>query len=232
MMVAFVLALNPGPQEADTPRVVGDLQTNVVQKLVDASLAGDPIARSGLLMDAADGVVAYMKDNASRLGLDEADRMRQMYQTIMERGVSPSMRQWPSSGRGVETARAQILERAGKHQEVLSGLVDRVPKQARPSILKALDVSKRGPQEALNALDRPGQRNPFDLEGKGGTRERVSGELERRGPPAGIGGEQERRGPPQGAGSDRGSQRGGPPGGFGGDRGGPPGGGGRRGPPF
>ncbi len=55
---------------------------------------------------------------------------------------------------GAAKALASVEKHAAKHTEVLEGLLFRVPDRARPAILRAIRVSKRGRKTALEALSR------------------------------------------------------------------------------
>ncbi len=62
-------------------------------------------------------------------------------------------------GKGIDRpvaakALASVEKHTAKHTEVLEGLLFKVPEAARPAILKAIRVSKRGRKAALEALSR------------------------------------------------------------------------------
>lgn len=122
-------------------------------------------------------------------------------------------------GAGVEEALEAVHAGTQKHQEVLRGVLEKVPDEARPGILRAIEASSRGRQAALRALGRA----PAGPPGAGSARQA--------GPPAGIRrGPPEDVGPPAGAGREEDDERkGGPPQSQ--RRGGPPAGRGRRGRP-
>lgn len=93
-------------------------------------------------------------------------------------------------GKGIDpaianSALASVEEHTGKHTEVLEGLLLKVPDSARPGILRAIRVSKRGRKAALEALS--------GMRGKDGPH----------GPPPGArGGPPGMRGPPPGHGGE------------------------------
>lgn len=98
-------------------------------------------------------------------------------------------------GRSVGDALAAIGRATQTHGNVLAGLLNRVPAQARPGITRALEASQRGRATALNRLGQiPWNRGgpPAGLDGPAGA---IGG------PPTGRGG---RGGPPSGFGTSPG----------------------------
>lgn len=59
-----------------------------------------------------------------------------------------------NQGRDVSEALKAVERATKKHNEVLTGLLDKVPEQAKPAIVHAIKVSKRGRNRALDALNK------------------------------------------------------------------------------
>lgn len=105
-----------------------------------------------------------------------------------------------AQGRDVSKALSAVERATTKHTEVLSNLLGRVPEKARPAIQRAIEVSQRGRNTAIDRLERI-QRGEIPA-----------------GKPEGIGRPEKRERPAIPGGIDM-------PGGFGGPGGGRPGGG-------
>lgn len=67
-------------------------------------------------------------------------------------GLLQNLQQAIGAGRDVSQALEAVERAAKKHTEVLTGLLDKVPKQARAAIEHAIEVSERGRNTALDRL--------------------------------------------------------------------------------
>jgi hypothetical protein len=59
--------------------------------------------------------------------------------------------------RGREMAKQRVAEATKKHTEVLTGLLDEVPEEARPAIKGAIDASRKAQEARLEALGKAGK---------------------------------------------------------------------------
>ncbi|MFQ5956234.1 MAG: DUF5667 domain-containing protein [Candidatus Brocadiales bacterium] len=101
-----------------------------------------------------------------------------------------------NQGRDVSEALNAVEGSAQKHTEVLTGLLGKVPEQATPSIERAIEVSKRGRNRALESLNKvQGGKLPISRpEGRTGKPEGID-RPEASGRPGGIERSKKRGGP-------------------------------------
>lgn len=156
------------------------------------SQGADPLAAARANTAAAGLITASMRNAAlqgqtQRLGALSNDYANAINSALRNIAIAAG------EGQSVGNALTTVDRATQTHGNVLSGLLNTVPVQARTGISRAIEAAQRGRATALNRLSQIPQN--------------------RGGPPAGLGG---RGGPPSGFGG-----RGGPPSGFG-RRGGPP----------
>lgn len=130
-------------------------------------------------------------------------------------GAMRTIHEGQASGQDMSRAWDAVNKGTSKHTEVLTGVLSRVPDEAKPGVQKALDSSRRGHDTALQSLERGQQeraaRGETGFPGREGMSDRRRGGLpdireDQRGTgrPAGIGAGQPTGSPAGGAGRGRG----------------------------
>ncbi len=154
------------------------------------SQGADPLAAARANTAAAGRITASMRNAAIQGQTHRLGALSNQYTNAINRALR-NIDIAAGQGQSVGNALAAVDRATQHHGNVLSGLLNRVPAQARAGISRALEASQRGRATALNRLSQIPQN--------------------RGGPPAGLGGPPSSRGgPPTGFGG-----RGGPPSGFG-----------------
>jgi len=165
----------------------------------------DPLETATERTHYANDVIAQVKAELASGNAARATALLGEYEAEIDQ-ASIDLREAQAQGRDVSEAIAAVERSTTQHTEVLTGLLEQVPEEAKPAIRQAIEVSRRGRNTALDTLEtiqrgeRPGAQGLGRPEGVG--------------PPAGVGRPGNIGGPPAGIG-DRPGGIGGPPTGIG-----------------
>lgn len=103
----------------------------------------------------------------------------------------------------IDAALAEVVARATSvHLDVLSGVLDQVPEQAKGAIERAMQAGQRGADEALGALEGTDRGIPADVQERIQRFRETRGAPEGFGPPEGVTPEEGELGPPEGVGPE------------------------------
>ncbi len=169
------------------------------------SQGADPLAAARANTAAAGRITTSMRNAASQGQTQRLGVLSNQYTNAINSALR-NIAIAAGEGQSVGNALTAVDRATQNHGNVLNGLLNRVPVQARAGITRALDASQRGRATALNRLSQIPQNRGGPPPGLGG----------RGGPPAGFGG---RVGPSSGFGISPGRGGGFRGGGRGGGRG-------------
>lgn len=171
------------------------------------SAAGlDPLERAREHTQFANEVLVEVRARAAQRDAQGMEALLTDYRRHVE-GALDGIAQGRAQGRDVGLALEAVERSTKRHTEVLTGLLDEVPEEARPAIQHSIEVSQRGRNTALSTLESL-QRvaipaGPVGVEIPSGQ----VGPPSRIGPPEGVGRPLE-AGPPAGIGAERSGRRG------------------------
>ena len=104
-----------------------------------------------------------------------AESVLERYRNQMEKGLERAERA-KEKGRDMDQVLERVSEASLKHQEVLAGIYERAPEQAREGIQRAMEASQAGGERALNSVSE--ERREAARENIRQKREEVEGRLE------------------------------------------------------
>jgi hypothetical protein len=144
MRKAMIVALALGLGLSWTPAAAWAEQASekTIQMMVEKARLSLKLAE--LRLERARGLARQGRHEALR---EELESYRKAVEACLE-----DLQEASSMGAGLEKAIEQVERATQHHGEVLSGLLEKVPEQARPAIEHALEVSQKGRKTALAAL--------------------------------------------------------------------------------
>ncbi|MBS3919044.1 MAG: hypothetical protein KG012_09155 [Deltaproteobacteria bacterium] len=113
----------------------------------------DPLERATLHTGYAEERLAEVKAVVSKGRHEFAGDLLKNYETSIN-GAVDEINRAQAQGRDVSEALSAVERSTTKHTEVLTDLLGKVPEEARPAIKRAIEVSKRGRNTALDRLER------------------------------------------------------------------------------
>jgi len=120
---------------------------------VDLFFTFDDVAKAEKYAKHAELRLAEAKEMAERGKLEFVDDLIEDYENDLERSneIAEVAQQ---VGKDVTRVTELVAIATSIHLDVLEEVLQKVPEQAKPSIQKAIDASKRGNEEALNVLEK------------------------------------------------------------------------------
>ncbi len=165
----------PGPGAEQSPVWILEQSVEAVGTLFSSRSA--TIARAERFLALADERLAEAQALLDRDSIEEAEATLDRYEDQLDRAVGEAEAA-EAGGEADGDMPARAADATLKHLEVLAGVYERVPVQAKPAIARAMVASRHGHDEALRAISdeklpqvvaREGKRLE-ELEGKGSAR--------------------------------------------------------------
>ena len=153
LFLAMALIFVTGVGYAQEEGVVEQSQTGLTPaELKTLDSQGDPQARANKAIKIANQKVKEARKNAKNGDVSGAANAVRGYETALARAMNSIE---AGEGQGVDMTNTidKVSDATLKHQTTLADVLNRVPIQAQPHILHAMDVSAREHENALNALE-------------------------------------------------------------------------------
>ena len=101
----------------------------------------------------AEEKIAEVEAMAEKNKIEALEKANQNYQKYLGL-ANEKVKEAGIKGKDVERLVNLIKEKTSKHQEILSGVLEKVPEQAKSGIEKAIEMSKKGYQTAIEAVSK------------------------------------------------------------------------------
>ncbi len=150
----LAMALSTGVGYAqDEEGVIEPSQTGLTTaELKTLDSQGDPKARANKAMKIANQKIKEARKNAQNGDAAATANAVRGYETALGRAMS-SIEEGEGQGVDMTNTIDKVGDATLKHQTTLDDVFDRIPEQAQPHIMHAMEVSARGHENALNALE-------------------------------------------------------------------------------
>jgi hypothetical protein len=127
------------------------------QKIVEIAQSDDALSKAQKIEEVVSRISSEAQGLSKRGKGQAAAQIAGSAADLVEDALVPNANAVTDGGdRGRATAIKNILERANKHIEVLTGLLDKVPAEARKGLEKALSVAGKGVKTALDKVAKAG----------------------------------------------------------------------------
>lgn len=111
----------------------------------------DPVKKAQKAVHYAEERIAEAKVMAEKNKPDATERANQNYREFLEL-ANKKTQEAKEKGKDVEELATSITEKTLKHQEVLIEIFEKVPDEAKTAIQKAIEVSRKGSEQAVQAV--------------------------------------------------------------------------------
>ena len=160
IIVAIVLTLSAiggGTVYAAQASLPGDAlyPVKLGTEQVAMMLPGDNLARAERGLEFANRRVEELEALVEEGRMEYLERARERYEHALNMTLA-RMEQATDQELAAGNVTERVAEATMKHIEVLARVYEQVPEQAKPAIARAMEVSQRGHDAALRALERKG----------------------------------------------------------------------------
>lgn len=114
-----------------------------------------------------------LKDDGN-LDQENAEKLKEKYKNLSE-GAEADAKDLKTKGKDITALVKKMEDLTARHTAVLQKVLEKVPEQAKDSIEKALEVSKRGHEQAIEAIQKEVKEGKIKREE---LREEIKGEIE------------------------------------------------------
>ena len=126
---------------------------NIAVEAVELARTSSPLEKALLHTTYAESRLADIQAMRSKGKPEFVETLVKDYEGAIG-GAMNGINKAKAQGRNVNEALKAVERSTKKHTEVLTGLLGKVPEQAKPAIARAIEVSKRGRNRALDVLNK------------------------------------------------------------------------------
>ena len=118
-------------------------------------------AKAERFLGLAEERLAEAEALAEKGKLNRAEKATEKYEKRLAKALERAENA-KDKGKDIDAVLTKIAEATVRHQEVLAGVYEKVPEQAKEAILKVMEKSAKGHETALNAISKEKQKEVRD----------------------------------------------------------------------
>jgi hypothetical protein len=126
----------------------------MTREMIKLGTTKDPAVRTELFLQTAHERVRELHAMHEAGKLTHHDSLGRSYDLLLKRGAAGTIESGAAGGRDMSAAILKYSEAAERHQEMWARFLSRVPAEHRAAILRAIETSRSGREDALRAKER------------------------------------------------------------------------------
>jgi len=126
----------------------------MTREMIKLGTTKDPAARTELFLQTAHERVRELHAMQEAGKLTHHDSLGRSYDLLLKRGAAGTIESGAAGGRDMSAAILKYSEAAERHQETWTRFLSRVPPEHRAAVLRAIETSRSGREDAQRARER------------------------------------------------------------------------------